>query len=87
MSIKSHPPPKDEKWARWKYDMKKKWGPVYEKRIGVAVQPGSQLRSLTSPFLLPILSRTMKSYSSAFAVIARADQGGIEAFTAAPESR
>ena len=36
MSLKSHPPPKDEKWARWKYEMKKKYGPVYEKRIGTA---------------------------------------------------
>lgn len=34
MSLKSHPPPKDEKWARFKYDMKKKWEPVYEQRIG-----------------------------------------------------
>jgi hypothetical protein len=34
MSLKSHPPPKDEKWARFTYDMKKKWKPVYEQRIG-----------------------------------------------------
>jgi len=34
MSLKSHPPPKDEKWARFKYDMKKKWEPIYEQRIG-----------------------------------------------------
>jgi len=38
MSTKSHPPPKDEKWARWKYDMKKKWGPVVEKRMGTALE-------------------------------------------------
>ena len=34
MSLKSHPPPKDENWARFKYDLKKKWEPVYEQRLG-----------------------------------------------------
>ena len=40
MSLRSHPPPKDEKWARWKYDMEKKWGPKLEKNLGLFVRMG-----------------------------------------------
>ena len=39
LSLRSHPPPKDEKWARFKYDMKKTYDEKYREKVEKAMKP------------------------------------------------